>query len=72
MPRQVRPPKESSVECDTYSIAAFCTRHNISRGMFYKLVKAGKAPRTFNVGTRVLISREAAAAWRAERERATS
>jgi hypothetical protein len=28
-------------------------------------------PRTFNVGARVLISKEAAAAWRRERERAT-
>jgi hypothetical protein len=28
-------------------------------------------PRTFNVGCRVLISREAAAAWRRERENAT-
>jgi len=27
-------------------------------------------PRTFNVGTRVLISKEAAAAWRREREQA--
>jgi hypothetical protein len=27
-------------------------------------------PRSFNVGTRVLISKEAAAAWRREREQA--
>jgi len=29
-------------------------------------------PATFNVGTRVLISREAAAAWRRDREAAAS
>jgi len=31
----------------------------------------GLMPATFRVGTRVLISREAAAAWRRERENAT-
>jgi hypothetical protein len=36
--------------------------------LFYKL--RNQMPRTFNVGTRVLISREAAAAWRREREQA--
>jgi hypothetical protein len=36
--------------------------------LFYKFRE--QMPRTFNVGSRVLISREAAAAWRREREQA--
>ena len=66
----MRRKKPAPAELDAYSIAEFCARHCISRGKFYLLLNKGKAPKTFNVGTRVLISREAAAAWRAERERA--
>ena len=56
---------------DAYSIDEFCARHRISPQLFYKLKPQGLMPVTFNVGTRVLISREAAAAWRRERENAT-
>ena len=55
---------------DAYSIDEFCARHRISTQLFYKLRLRGLMPVTFNVGTRVLISREAAAAWRRERENA--
>jgi hypothetical protein len=51
---------------DAYSINEFCARHRISVQLFYKVRE--QMPRTFNVGTRVLISKEAAAAWRRERE----
>jgi hypothetical protein len=54
-------------DVDAYSVAEFCKRHRISPQMFYKF--RPEMPATFNVGTRVLISREAAARWRAERER---
>jgi hypothetical protein len=47
-----------------YSIDEFCSSHRISRPMYYKLRAAGKAPRTMSVGTRTLISYEAAADWR--------
>jgi hypothetical protein len=56
---------------DAYSVREFCARHSISPQLFYKLKPRGLMPATFNVGTRVLISREAAAAWRRERENAT-
>jgi hypothetical protein len=56
---------------DAYSVDEFCARHRISPQLFYKLKPQGLMPLTFNVGTRVLISREAAAAWRRERENAT-
>lgn len=51
---------------DAYSIEEFCQRHSISIQLFYK--NRNLMPHTFNVGTRVLISTEAAAAWRRERE----
>ena len=53
---------------DVFSVPEFCRRHRISVQLFYKL--KGQMPATFNVGSRVLISREAAARWRAEREAA--
>ncbi len=46
----------------------FAKRTEYSRAMFYKLLKAGQAPRCLKVGTKVLISTEAAAAWLRERE----
>jgi hypothetical protein len=53
---------------DAYSIDEFCARHRISPQLFYKLKPQNLMPVTFNVGSRVLISREAAAAWRHARE----
>jgi hypothetical protein len=57
---------------DAYSVAEFCRRHSISIPLFYKLKAQGKAPVTFYAGVRQLISREAAAAWRREREAAAA
>ena len=57
-------------DADAYAIDEFCARHRISPQLFYKLRPKGLMPVTFNVGTRVLISKEAAAAWRRERENA--
>lgn len=57
-------------DADAYSIDEFCARHRISRQLFYKPRPKGLMPVTFNIGTRVLISKEAAAAWRRERETA--
>jgi hypothetical protein len=64
-------PKPNAAEdADAYSVEEFCARHRISSQLFYKLRPKGLMPVTFNVGTRVLISKEAAAAWRREREQA--
>jgi hypothetical protein len=57
-------------DADAFSVDEFCARHRISSQLFYKLKPQGLMPATFNVGTRVLISREAAAAWRRARETA--
>jgi hypothetical protein len=55
-------------DADAFTVNEFCARHRISVQLFYKNRK--QMPRTFNVGTRVLISKEAAAAWRRDREQA--
>jgi hypothetical protein len=55
-----------------YTIATFCVAHDISESFYHKLKSQGRAPREMHVGTRVLISYEAAADWRAAREAETS
>jgi hypothetical protein len=55
-------------EADAFSVAEFCRRHRISPQLFYKF--KNQMPVTFRVGTRVLVSKEAAARWRREREAA--
>jgi hypothetical protein len=57
-------------EADAYSVEEFCRRHRISVQLFYKF--EDDMPVTFNVGKRRLISREAAARWRREREAASA
>jgi hypothetical protein len=59
---------DAANDADAFTVNEFCARHRISVQLFYKNRK--QMPRTFNVGARVLISKEAAAAWRRERERA--
>jgi predicted DNA-binding transcriptional regulator AlpA len=53
-----------------YSVDAFCADHGICRATFYNLENRGEGPRLMRVGGRTLISREAAADWRREREAA--
>ncbi len=64
-PHRIRGPPAVH-DADAYSVAEFCRRHRFSPQAFYKF--RGEMPLTFRVGSRVLISREAAARWRAERE----
>ena len=45
---------------------------NISEGFYYKLKKQKLNPREMKIGTRTLITFEAAAKWRAEREAAST
>jgi predicted DNA-binding transcriptional regulator AlpA len=55
----------------SFSIDEFCAAHGISRAFFYVLMNRGKAPRIMQVEGRKLISVEAAADWRREREAAS-
>ena len=62
----------SQADRAAYTIDEFCVAHRISRRKFYELEEEGIGPRLMRVGSRVLISVEAAAAWRAEREVAST
>ena len=53
-----------------YSVDEFCGAHNLSRAMFYKILKEGIGPRVMRVGARTLVSEEAAADWRRQMEAA--
>ena len=55
-----------------FTIAEFCGAHRISRSKLYHLWAAGTGPRVMKVGVKVLISIEAAAEWRREREQAAA
>jgi hypothetical protein len=54
-----------------YSIRAFCAAHQISTAFYFKLQRQGIGPRELRLGARTLISAEAAADWRRERELAS-
>ncbi len=55
-----------------FTIREFCEAHRISRSMLYKLLAEGAGPRLIKIGTKNLISAEAAADWRRALEAATS
>jgi predicted DNA-binding transcriptional regulator AlpA len=59
------------MESQTYSVAAFCAAHGLSRAMLYLLLKDGKAPAVMKIGRRTLVSVEAAATWRKRMESET-
>jgi hypothetical protein len=55
-----------------YTVNEFCTAHRISRSQLYKLWQAGVGPRIMRVGSKILITNEAAADWRSKREAAST
>jgi hypothetical protein len=55
-----------------FSIKSFCVAHQLSESFFHDLRKRGLGPRLTMIGARVFITHEAAAAWRAEREAAST
>jgi len=70
-PRRGRPRKsDPAISPAAYSVSQFCEAHNISEAFYYRLRRAGLGPRVMRVGARTLISHEAAARWRRDREAA--
>jgi hypothetical protein len=53
------------------TVAEWCAARRISKPMFYKLLRQGRGPVTYCVGSRRFISEEADAAWQAAREAET-
>jgi predicted DNA-binding transcriptional regulator AlpA len=56
---------------DAFTIEEFCRRHMISRPTYNRLRVSGRGPREIKLDQKVLITREAAADWRQEREAET-
>ena len=54
-----------------FTVDEFCEDNRISRTTLYKLWKQGIGPRFMQVGERKLITAEAAAEWRVQREAAS-
>jgi len=55
--------KSEAIERASYSVSAFCRRHDISKATFYNLRRRGEAPEVFKVGNQPRISWQAEAAW---------
>lgn len=51
-----------------YSIAEFCAAHRLSESMYFKMRNQGLGPDEMSVGSRRIISFEAAERWRRARE----
>src|SRR5262245_25805143 len=65
------PSKRNTDVVGAFSIPDFCRLHGgISEAFFHKLVRDGLGPALMKVGARTMVSIEAAAAWRREREAA--
>jgi predicted DNA-binding transcriptional regulator AlpA len=57
-------------EKSAFSIEQFCARNSISRALFYKMRKAGTAPRLAYIGSKPIVSVEAERDWIRAREAA--
>jgi hypothetical protein len=69
-PAYKRKPPSADPQALAMSIHAFCVLHNISEDMFYKMAREKWGPAVMHVGSRTLISAEAAERWRRAREAA--
>ena len=67
--RDERPPiRGPPVPAAAYSIREFCVAHRLSESMYFKLRNQGLGPDEMSVGSRRIISFEAAERWRRARE----
>jgi hypothetical protein len=64
--RRINCSRDITLECFTRE--EFCQAHRIGRTTYHELKKSGKGPVEMRIGSRILISRESAAAWRAARD----
>jgi hypothetical protein len=65
-------PSDGDDAVDAYGIPAFCKRHDISTSFYHKLQAQGLGPATLKIGSRVLITKEAARQWRERHTEASS
>jgi hypothetical protein len=69
-PSYRRNPVRANPDALAMSIENFCELHGFSQDMFFKMQREGWGPDTIKVGARTLITREAAAKWRRQRQAA--
>jgi predicted DNA-binding transcriptional regulator AlpA len=55
---------KEELQPQSLTVDEFCRVNRICRATFYRIVKDGRGPRLMKVGTRTLVSVEAAAEWR--------
>jgi hypothetical protein len=55
---------------DAFTVKEFCAKHGFSRETFYK--RRAQMPKSFTIGVKRFITREEAARWRRERDRAAT
>jgi hypothetical protein len=65
---------ETVAPCEraAFTVAEFCAAHRMSRSSLYNFWRSGTGPRYMRNGKKVLITIEAAADWRREREAASA
>ena len=71
-PRYTRRPVSADPNSLAMSISEFARLHGISQDQFFKMQREKWGPTTMKVGSRTLISHEAAERWRREREAETA
>lgn len=71
-PMYTRKPVVADQNSLAMSIKEFCRLHGISEDQFYKMRRESWGPTVMHVGSRTLISHEAAAEWRRAREQAAA
>jgi hypothetical protein len=57
---------EITLEC--FTIEEFCRAHRVGRSTYYRLREGKRGPDECRLGGKVLITKEAAARWRAKRD----
>jgi hypothetical protein len=70
-PLKAEPKADRPIQPLALSIREFAEAHNLSIDTYFKMQRDGFGPKVMRVGGRTLVSLEAAAEWRAEREKAT-
>jgi hypothetical protein len=56
---------------DAHTIPSFCESNGISESFYFSLKRQGKGPREIELNKRIIITPEAEADWRREREAET-
>lgn len=64
----MQPAAADCSDTDVLTVAEFAARHRITRAFVYLLWKRGDGPRFMRVGSRRLISHDAAEEWRRSHE----